>query len=229
MIWCVASTVATAVYPCMTPLLVTIFTLSLSVRLLFRIASLAPRRSSGCRSSHVRSSAASRIRRSRRAVSWALSVGATSRPSSVRCRASIGSAARSIWAAGRSKSARVPLRCVEALLGSFTPSIANISRPMSPCRSHTASTAAKIGATWSPSVLTECAIVVKCGRESPLRAMHVTCSSQARAMARLLPRPRESANRTTRSSIPGGEAGAPVASFRYRTSKGVRSIACSRT
>ncbi len=34
--------------------------------------------------------------------------------------------------------------------------------------------------------------------------MKVTCSSQARAMARLLTMPREYANRTTRSSIPGG-------------------------
>ncbi len=36
-------------------------------------------------------------------------------------------------------------------MGSFTPSMANISRPMRPWRSHTASTAAKLGAIWSPS------------------------------------------------------------------------------
>jgi hypothetical protein len=57
-------------------------------------------------------------------------------------------------------------------------------------------------------------MVVSYGRESPLKAMNVTCSSQARAMARLLTMPRDYAKRTTRSSMPGGSAGAPVASFR---------------
>ncbi|WP_171014219.1 hypothetical protein [Chitinivorax sp. B] len=35
-----------------------------------------------------------------------------------------------------SKSARVPLWALAALLGSLTPSMANISRPIRPCRSH---------------------------------------------------------------------------------------------
>jgi len=55
-------------------------------------------------------------------------------------------AAASNFVAWRSKSARVPLRCFDALLGSLTRSIANISRPIRPYRSHVARTAAKIGA-----------------------------------------------------------------------------------
>ena len=97
---------------------------------------------------------------------------------------------------------------------------------MSPCRSPIASTAAKkIGAIWSPTVLTQWAIVVKWGRESPLSAMNVTGSSHACAMARLLLIPREYAKSTMRSCMPGAYAGAPVVSFRYRASNGVRSIA----
>ena len=60
-----------------------------------------------------------------------------------RCRSSIVLAAVSSFSARCVNSARVPLRCVDAMLGNFTPSIANISRPISPCPSHTASTAAK--------------------------------------------------------------------------------------
>lgn len=75
---------------------------------------------------------------------------------------------------------------------------------MRPWRSHTAKTAAKIGAIWSPNVLMKWAIVVKWGRESPLSAMNVTWSWQAWAMARLLTIPRAYANKTTRSSIAGG-------------------------
>ena len=73
-------------------------------------------------------------------------------------------AAASSFVACRAKSARVPLRCFDALLGSFTPSIANISRPIKPSASQIATTAAKTRAMSSPSVLTNCAIVVKCGR-----------------------------------------------------------------
>jgi hypothetical protein len=94
-------------------------------------------------------------------------------------------------AACRATSARVPLRRLDALPGSFTPSMANISRPISPCRSQTASTAAKMGAMSAPSVLTHWAIVVTWGRVSPQSAMNVTCSAQARAIARLLTIPRE--------------------------------------
>jgi hypothetical protein len=107
------------------------------------------------------------------------------------------------WFLARTGPGARSLRCLDALLGSFTPSMANISRPISPWRSQTASTAAKMGAICSPRVLTNCAMVVKCGRESPLRAMKVTCSSHARAMARLRTMPREYANSTTRSSMPG--------------------------
>ena len=58
-------------------------------------------------------------------------------------RCSIVVAAASSLAACRSNSARVPLHCFDALRGSLTTSIANISRPISPGASHTASTAAK--------------------------------------------------------------------------------------
>ncbi len=58
------------------------------------------------------------------------------------------------------KVGRVPLRRFDALLGSFMPSIANSSRPMSPPHPQIATTAANTRAMSSPSVLTECAIVV---------------------------------------------------------------------
>ena len=80
----------------------------------------------------------------------------------------------------------MPLRCFDALLGSFTPSMANIVRLINPCRSHTANTAAQTAAIAVSVVLMKWAIVVKCGRVSPHSAMNVTCSSHARAIARLL-------------------------------------------
>jgi hypothetical protein len=92
---------------------------------------------------------------------------------------------------GLTKSARVPLLALEALLGSFTPSMANISRPISPCRSQIARIAANTRAMSSPRLLTKSAIVVKCGPESPHKAMKVTCSRQARSMPRLLTMPCE--------------------------------------
>ncbi len=51
----------------------------------------------------------------------------------------------------------------DALLGSSTPSIANISRPITSCWSHAASTEAKTRAMSSPRVLMNFAKVVKCG------------------------------------------------------------------
>lgn len=89
----------------------------------------------------------------------------------------------------RAKSARVPLRCCDALLGRFTPSMANISRPIKPWASQRATTAANTRAISSPNVLTKCAIVVQCGLVSPQRAMKVTCSRQTRSMLRLLTMP----------------------------------------
>ena len=133
--------------------------------------------------------------------------------------------AASSLAACRSKSARVPLRCFDALLGSFTPSIANISRPINPSAAQLATTAAKTRAMSSPSVLTNCAIVVQCGRVSPESAMNVTCSRQARSMPRRLTIPWEQAKSTTFSSIAGGYAVTPVSSFRNRASNDDRSIA----
>ena len=73
-------------------------------------------------------------------------------------------------------SARVPLRCLDALHGNLTPSIANMSRPIRPWPSHTVSSAAKTLAMSSRSVLTKWAIVVKCGAVMPHSAMNVTCS-----------------------------------------------------
>ena len=66
--------------------------------------------------------------------------------SASRWRCSIVCAAASSFVACRSKSARVPLRCFDALLGSFTPSMANISRPIRPWASQIGSTAAN---TWA--------------------------------------------------------------------------------
>ena len=85
----------------------------------------------------------------------------------------------------------MPLRRLEALLGSLTPSMANISRPISPSRSQIATTAANTRAIASPAVLTKSAIVVKWGGWSPQRAMKVTCSWQARSIPRLLTIPCE--------------------------------------
>ena len=88
-------------------------------------------------------------------------------------------AAASSLVACCSKLALVPLRRFEALPGSFTPSMANISRLMSPCASQIATTAANTRAMTSPSVLTKWAIVVKYGAVSPHNAMNVTCSRQS--------------------------------------------------
>ena len=98
-------------------------------------------------------------------------------------------------------SARVPLRCLEAWLGSFTPSIANSSRPISPRPSHTASTPANTCAMSSRSVPTTWAIVVKCGADMPHNAMNVTCSWQTRSIARLRTMPCQYANSTTVSNM----------------------------
>ena len=83
----------------------------------------------------------------RRSV-FAASVGSTGAASAARCRSTSVRAAASSFVACCSKSARVPLRCFAALLGSFTPSIANISRLIRPCVSQTARTAAN---TWAMS------------------------------------------------------------------------------
>jgi hypothetical protein len=154
--------------------------------------------------SHARSSGASRSKRSRRTASFAAASGSTGRASAARCRASIAAAAASHLAAWRSKSARVPLRRLLALLGSLTPSTANISRPISRRRSQAARTAANTWATSAPTVLTKCATVVKCGAVSPHKAMNVTCSRQSRALPRPLTAPCAQAHRTTVSSIAGG-------------------------
>ena len=123
-----------------------------------------PARSSGCLASQSRSWAASRLQPREAPLRLGGEVGLDrQRVVSSRCRCSIVVAAASSFAAWRSNSARVPLRCFEALLGSFTPSIANISRPIRPCASQIASTAVKICAMSGPSVLTKCAKVVKCG------------------------------------------------------------------
>lgn len=66
------------------------------------------------------------------------------------------------------------------------------------------STAANTAAIARSVVLMKWAIVVKCGRVSPQRAMKVTCSSHARAIARLLTIPRAYAHSTTARSIAGG-------------------------
>ena len=102
--------------------------------------------------------------------------GSSSSASASRCRSSIVCAICSNFSARCVNSAGVPLRCFDALLGSFTPSIANISRPMRRCPSHATSTAANTWAMSSRSVLTKWAMVVKCGAVMPHRAMNVTCS-----------------------------------------------------
>jgi len=128
-------------------------------------------------------------------------------------RVRIVGAVASSFVAWRSKSARVPLCPFDALLGRFTPSMANISRPMRPSASQIATTAAKTRAMPAPSVLRKWAIVVKCGAVPPESAMNVTCSRQARSIPRLLMIPCAAATRTTLRSIVGGYAGAPVSSF----------------
>jgi hypothetical protein len=82
-----------------------------------------------------------------------------------------------------------------------------------------------LGSSVVGSVMTNCALVVKCDALSPHSAMNVTCSWQARAMPQLLTMPFEYAKRTTFNHMVGGYAGAPVASFRKRKSKWDRSIA----
>jgi len=77
------------------------------------------------------------------------------------------------------------------MLGSLTPSMANISRPMRPMRSQMSRISVNRGPISPSRVLTKAAKVVKCGAVSPLSAMKVTCSWQARSMSRLLMIPRE--------------------------------------
>ena len=101
----------------------------------------------------------------------------------------VATAASILWASCRS-SAYVPLRRLSALLGSFTPSIANICRPINPSRSQASSTCVKIGDTSSPSSLTKAAMVVNRGALSPEIAMNSTFSRHRRSIARLDTTPR---------------------------------------
>ena len=84
----------------------------------------------------------------------------------------------------------MPLCRLSALLGSFTPSIANICRPIKPWRSQIRSTWVKIVEASSPSSLTNFASVVNCGALSPEIAMNSTFSRHSRSIARLLTTPR---------------------------------------
>lgn len=116
MICACASTAATPVYPWITPLLMATFALSPSVRLLFRTAPFGPRRSSGCPASHVSNSAASCCSHTARCAAFVSRSGSTGNASLARCRCAITCAAASNFLACRSNSARVPLRCLLALL-----------------------------------------------------------------------------------------------------------------
>lgn len=100
-------------------------------------------------------------------------------------------AASSILPARWASSARLPLWRLLALPGSFTPSMANISRPIRPWASQIKSTCWNTAAMGSARRETKRATVVKCGASCPHRAMKVTWRSQAEAMARLETRPRE--------------------------------------
>src|SRR5262249_46413406 len=72
-----------------------------------------------------------------------------------------------IFCAPLRNSLRVPLRALEALLGSLTPSMANSCRPTRPWRSHPNSTWVKRRATASPPVATNSPRTVKPGRAPP--------------------------------------------------------------
>jgi hypothetical protein len=78
-----------------------------------------------------------------------------------------------------------------ALLGSFTPSTANISFPINPASSHTSKTSRKIVVISRSSVAMKCAIVVKCGWLSAEIAMNSTFSRHNRSICRLEVIPRE--------------------------------------
>jgi hypothetical protein len=84
----------------------------------------------------------------------------------------------------------VPLLALLALLGSLTPSMANISRPMSPMAVADEQDFLEQRPDLAPRVLTKAAKVVKCGALSPESAMKVTWSRQARSMSRELTMPR---------------------------------------
>lgn len=87
-------------------------------------------------------------------------------------------------------SACVPLLRLSALLGSLTPSIGNICRPINPSRSQVSRTWVKIAAASSPSSRTKAAMVVKRGALSPEIAMNSTHSRHSRSIARLEMTPR---------------------------------------
>lgn len=84
----------------------------------------------------------------------------------------------------------MPLRRLSALPGSFTPSIANICRPMRPCRSQVGSTRVKIAEASSPSSRTNVAMVENYGALSPEIAMNSTFSRHRRSILRLEMTPR---------------------------------------
>jgi len=89
------------------------------------------------------------------------------------------------------KSLRLPLLAFEALDGSFTPSMANISRPMSPWRWQIMSTWVNTFATASPRLLTNVLSVLWSGWLSPESAMNCTLLRHAHSMPRELTIPRE--------------------------------------
>jgi hypothetical protein len=78
----------------------------------------------------------------------------------------------------------------EAFEGIFTPSTANISRPMSPISSHTSSTSRYIGTISFSRLDTKSAIVVKCGALSAESAMNTTFSRHSAEISRLEVTPR---------------------------------------
>ena len=81
------------------------------------------------------------------------------------------------------------LLALEALLGSLTPLMANISRPINPWRSQMNSTWLNTWAMSFTSMLMKWEMVVKCGQVSQDSAMKAMRSRQARSMARLLTMP----------------------------------------
>ena len=98
--------------------------------------------------------------------------------------------ARSIFSTFFAKSARVPLHSFDAFDGSFTPSIANISRPISPASSQISSTSRYTDTISASRLAMNPAIVVKCGVVSADSAMNTTFSRHSRAISRLWVTPR---------------------------------------
>ena len=109
----------------------------------------------------------------------------------------------------------------------WAPQINGVVRTLTRTRQELEGLGHEIRVISPDSVETKLAMVVKCGVVSAESAMNTTCSRHSAAICRLWITPLEYANKTIFNKSAGSYAGAPVASFWYRSSNTDKSILLS--